>query len=85
MQLIGQSFPCVLALHGEHVFERLLLTSQDLNFLLVSVQVLVKLAAGLSQGSELALEVSCVLSATLHVADSGLRCDYEKTDELLRE
>ena len=42
-----------------------------------------KLAAGLGQRGELAFEVSCVLSATLHVADSSLRCDYEKTNELL--
>ena len=49
MEFISECLPSVLALHSKHVLERLLLTAKDLDFLLVSGQVLVKLAARLSQ------------------------------------
>ena len=40
VKLIGQSFACVLLLHGEHAFQSLLLTAKDLSLLLVSVELL---------------------------------------------
>lgn len=45
VELILEGLAGVLALHGEHVLEGLLLGAQDLHFLLVGVQLLVEGAA----------------------------------------
>ena len=45
MQLVGQGLPRVLALHGEYIFEGLLLAAQNLHLLLMRGEVLVELAA----------------------------------------
>ena len=65
VQLVLKSLACVLALHGQHVFKSLLLGAQDLHFLLVGVQLLVKGTAQLHQVVQFALEVRSVVTASL--------------------
>lgn len=70
VQLILEGLAGVLALHGEHVLEGLLLRAQNLNLLLVSVELLVQGARLLHQRVELALQVRSVVGLTLCVGSS---------------
>ena len=71
VQLVSQGLARVLALHREHVLQRLFLTAQYLHLLLVRGQVLVQLAARFRQIGKLALEVRRVLRP-LHLAHGCL-------------
>lgn len=64
VELIGQSLAGVALLHGENALESLLLTAQNLNLLLVSVEVLLQLSHSVIQVVQLALEMSGVVRAT---------------------
>ena len=66
VKLILECLTGVLALHGQHILESLLLRPQDLHLLLMSVQLLVEGAAQLHQVVQLALKVRCVIRAALH-------------------
>ena len=61
MELISECLSRVLTLHGQNVFERFLFAAQNLHLFLVRIEILMKLAASLSQTVELALEMGCVL------------------------
>ena len=71
VQLVSQCLARVLALHSEHVLQRLFLTAQYLHLFLVRGQVLVQLAARFRQIGKLALEVRRVLRP-LHLAHGCL-------------
>jgi hypothetical protein len=43
VELVGQRFSCVLALHGQNGLESLLLRSEDLDLFLVNIQILCEL------------------------------------------
>ena len=75
VELIGQSLARVLALHGQDVFEGLLLAAQDLHLLFVSIQVLMKLAARFRQTLKFALQMGGVFW-TLHLAGCCLPWHY---------
>ena len=71
MELVSEGLTGVLALHGQNVFEGLLLATQDLDLFFVRNQILVQLSASLCEISKLTLKVSCVLRS-LHLANSGI-------------
>ena len=71
VKLVGQCLARVLALHCEHVLKRFFFAAQDLHFLLVVVQVLMKLSAGLRHVVQLTLQVGCVLRA-LHLGGTTI-------------
>ena len=71
VQLVGEGLPRVLALHGQHVLEGLLLAAKDLDLFFVRGEVLVQLAASLGQVGELALEMGRVLRS-LHLTHGCL-------------
>ena len=77
MELVSEGFTGVLALHGQNVFEGLLLTTQDLDLFFVRNQILVQLSASLCEISKLTLKVSCVLRS-LHLANCGIT--YKEVD-----
>lgn len=61
MKLVCKSLASILALHGKHTFKSFFLWSENLNFLLMSVELLLKLADAFIQIWELSLEMSCVV------------------------
>lgn len=61
VQLISQGLASVLAFHSQHTLQCFLLTAQDLAFLLVCVQLLLKLSYGLIKIAELAFQVGCIV------------------------
>ena len=63
MQLVRESLARVVLLHREHTLESLLLATENLHLLLVSVEVLLKSANRLIQVVQLALQVSRVVRA----------------------
>ena len=71
VKLICEGLSGVLALHREDILESLLLAAQDLDFFLVSGEVLVQLAACLGQVRQLTLKVCRVLRA-LHLTHGCL-------------
>ena len=64
VELVGEGLASVLLFHGQHTLEGLLLTAEDLGFLLVSVELLLQSPDGVIQVIELSLEVSGVVRAT---------------------
>ena len=46
VQLVSQSLPCVLALHGEDTFKGFFLTPEDLHFFLMGVESFLQLPDG---------------------------------------
>ena len=62
VQLVGERLPRVLALHGQHGLERLLLRAQNLNFFLVNVKIFGQLTCRFIQVAELALEVRRIVA-----------------------
>ena len=64
VELVSEGLAGVLLLHGQHALEGLLLTAEDLGFLLVSVELLLQSPDGVIQVIELSLEVSGVVGAT---------------------
>ena len=66
VQFVSEGLARVLALHREHVLQRLLLTAQDLHLFLVRRQILMQLAASLRQIGKLALQM-CGVLRTLHL------------------
>ena len=65
VQLVLESLARILAFHGQHVFERFLLRTQNLHFLLVRVKLLVQGAAEVHQRVKLALQMGRVVAASL--------------------
>ena len=63
MKLVCEGLAGVRLLHGEYGFESLLLATEDLHLLLVSVQLLLQLSHSVIEVVQLSLEVSCVVGA----------------------
>jgi hypothetical protein len=61
VQLVSQGLPRVLLLHRQHTLQGLLLTTQDLGLLLVSIELLLEGSDSVIQVVKLALEVSSVV------------------------
>ena len=61
MELIRKGFASVALLHSENAFQSLLLGSEDLNFLLVAIQLLLKLAESLVETVQFPFEMCSVV------------------------
>jgi hypothetical protein len=66
MELVGQGLACVLAFHGQNVFEGLLFRTEDLNFLLVVGKALAEHAASVGEVVQFSLEMGSVLGTLVH-------------------
>ena len=58
MQLVGKGLAGIVLLHGQHALKILFLSTEDLHFFLVRVQVLLKSANCFVEIVQLALKVS---------------------------
>ncbi len=64
VELIGEGLASVALLHGEDAFEGLLLRTEDLHLLFVSIQLLLELPNRVVQVVQLSLQVGGVVSTT---------------------
>ena len=63
VELVGEGLSRVSLLHSENALEGLFLASENLDFLLVGVQLLLQLSYCVVQVVQFPLQMSCIVSA----------------------